>query len=215
MPKIDVSQYGSDDLGDFLSLIRDRYSLADEANFFLEQSGVASISVAIANQRDAVSHFVSFLNKPGSEHAQYRQHQISAAEEHLRRAIIEPYQLAVDLKKRELLDLLEDYLTIPDSSQPLPIEKIDEILKEASELSISGRKAKKANSWSDEWRTGVKSYTKAFGLLTDTISKIRPPIYKKLELDRLREKKNKFLIALSLAFLLGSIGGLIAAKVFL
>lgn len=85
-------------------------------------------------------------------------------------------------------------------------------MKEASELSISGRKAKKANSWSDEWRTGVKSYTKAFGLLTDTISKIRPPIYKKLELDRLREKKNKFLIALSLAFLLGSIGGLIAAK---
>ncbi len=49
----------------FLRLLRDKYRLADTANFFLEHNeNTSGISVAITNQRDVVSHFITALKDP-------------------------------------------------------------------------------------------------------------------------------------------------------
>lgn len=212
MSKINISDYEKELLVNFLSLIKDRYSLADEANFFLEQSGISSISVAIANQRDAVSHFVSFLSNPGTDKEDYRKHQLSAAEEHLRRAIIEPYQLAVDLKKRELLDLYEDYLTIPQNEQPLSTKEIDAIINTVIEKTIQGRKAKTANSWSNEWKQGVISFLDAFKLLSKTISAIKPSVYKKREQINLKQTRKSFITATMITLFLGILVGMLISR---
>lgn len=85
----------------FLALVRDRYPLADKANYFLEtkekQSG---INIAITNQRDVLSHLVTLLTPGLSVDGQTAQ--LYTAEEHLRRAILESYETALNRRLDKL-----------------------------------------------------------------------------------------------------------------
>ena len=153
----------------FLEMIRDKYALVDKANFYLEQSGISGIGIAVTNQRDFVSHLATILNNNGSMTEQEQFAQLSAGEEHLRRAIIESYQNAVKMKLLNVVNLLEQYKdnvfprrnelnlgVIPDT------RNYREKLREINELRKHGRRAKAFNQWDEQWEAGVDSYVEAF-----------------------------------------------------
>ncbi|MCP4683117.1 MAG: hypothetical protein GY864_12345 [Desulfobacterales bacterium] len=119
--------------------------------------------------------------------------QISAAEEHLRRAILECYQRSVDLKIISIAELLEDYKkrvtpyikTIVDFEKAPDLLEITDELKEIKELQTIGRKSKSRNKWDEEWEEGIKKFIDAFlraeqleTTLNNYLSKSPPPTSK-------------------------------------
>ncbi len=159
---------------EFLQLLRDKYPIVDEANHFIEHNVATSgINVAITNQRDALSHLCTILTRTDMTMAQKRA-QIANAEEHLRRATIESYEIAVIILNDRVLDLLEAYkkevLPLPLEDDPLlssapNLEKISSIMRQITDLRDKGRHAKGLNHWDHMWEEGVESFIKAFDLL--------------------------------------------------
>jgi hypothetical protein len=92
-----------------LLILRDRYHLATEANLVLElYAGTSGINVSITNQRDAITHLVSLLKADGGNRdAQVAQ--VANLDEHLRRAVSEPYELAVNVLEDKLATILQQY----------------------------------------------------------------------------------------------------------
>ncbi len=151
-----------------LVLIRDKYHLATQANVYLElNTGTSGINIGITNQRDAITHLVSLLQKPGDRDQQLAQ--LANLEEHLRRAIMEPYEKAVDLLQEKLLKILNQYketvLTLPDFTEVMPgaptLLQVNTSLKAIDDMRAEGRLAKKENAWTDAWENGVKCFNRA------------------------------------------------------
>lgn len=154
----------------FLLLIRDRYPLADKANYFLELNARTSgINIAIANQRDFLSHLCTLLSNPELSEKE-KLAQLNTAEEHLRRACMEPYAKAVSLILRDVFTLFGEY-----KKTVLPLKKVDSTftsaphvskiefkLKEINRLREKGREAKRRNIWDKEWEEGQKSFIEAY-----------------------------------------------------
>jgi hypothetical protein len=155
-----------------LILIRDNYNKADRATFFLEQrTGIINVQ-GIANLRDVLSHLVTLL-KPDTP-AEKKAEQLANAEEHLRRAIIEPYETANnDLLirfdelyfnyKRNLLPVKDRHLVLQSAPNIISIEAS---LREFGELYTKGRSGKGKNIWTREWESGLTSFIDAFELLS-------------------------------------------------
>jgi len=157
----------------FLVLIRDGYPKTQLATCFLEQrAGITNVS-GMANVRDALSHLATFLDP--TLDPQKRAEQVSSAEEHLRRAIIEPYQIAVDDLVVKIDDLYGKYkqrlLPVKDRHTSLhgaPNQvQIDARLREIHDLASNGRVAKGRNRWDEEWENGVRDLTTAFDRLKE------------------------------------------------
>src|SRR5258708_36659110 len=77
----------------FLVLIRDNYKKADNAGYFLERRAGIGNSCGVFNLRDVLSHLSTLLD-PATP-ANRRPDQLANAEEHLRRAIVEPYEIGL------------------------------------------------------------------------------------------------------------------------
>jgi hypothetical protein len=157
----------------FLYLIKENYKRADMATFFLEQrSGIVNIQ-GITNVRDVLSHLVTLLSPETPEDK--RVEQLYNAEEHLRRAINEPYEIALNELLVRFSQLYKEYkavtlpvkndyaalATAPDSMQ------IDEIMTRVRVLSAKGRASKAKNLWTEEWEDGVISFTQAYTILSE------------------------------------------------
>ena len=156
-----------------LELLRDKYPLADKSNYFLERQGYAGINITITNQRDALSHLVTLLADRTLDH-DGQLAQLHNAEEHLRRAIVEPYERAIDMKLSDILDLRDQYI---ESVVPLlgkaslagapTLERVDNKLRAAQSLKDKGRTAKARNKWDEEWENGIKCLLQAFECLEE------------------------------------------------
>ena len=162
-------------IADFLELIRDKYPQADMANYFLElNSQVSGINIATTNQRDVLSHLCTILSNPGLP-TEKLTGQITAAEEHFRRAIIESYQLAVDIKFSTISTVLSEYKSsvlprhdkLPALNGAPTLLSIRDTFKEIECLRLIGRQAKNKNLWDEEWEKGVKAYIEAFNKVSD------------------------------------------------
>jgi hypothetical protein len=154
----------------FLKLARDRYHQVDKANYFLESNtNISGSNIAITNQRDFLSHLCTLLQNPKLSRDQQLD-QISSAEEHLRRAIIESYQLVVSIKQKDIDTLIQNYIKLvvpiqrkePTLSSALTIQTIRKRQDEIKELKTKGRTAKSRNTWDEEWEQGVKVLLEAF-----------------------------------------------------
>jgi hypothetical protein len=150
----------------FLTLIKERYQAADEANYFLEeQVGVSSINTAITNQRDALSHLGTILTNPSLPRAELEA-QIAKAAEHLHRSIFETYETAVNIMLERVLEVYGRYkknvitLSPPLHSAP-SIVTVDLRLKTVKDLKIKARAAKGKNSWNAEALEGIQHSVKA------------------------------------------------------
>ncbi|MHB9075688.1 MAG: hypothetical protein ACYC6G_19460 [Desulfobaccales bacterium] len=153
----------------FLDLIKNRYPTVDMANYYLETKlHVSGSSIAMANQRDFLSHFCTVLSNRNLDH-EGRIAQLSAAEEHFRRAVIESYHNALRLKLAEVLKLYKKYMeevipyrkVYPDLSSAPDILTIRSSLKEIQELQIKARESKSRNQWDKDWKEGIKTYVDA------------------------------------------------------
>lgn len=154
----------------FLILFRDHYSKCDKATSFIEsRTGVSNIS-AITNLRDALSHFCTALQPETPP--EKRVDQYTNAEEHFRRAIIEPFELALEIElakleklyvkyKAELIPVRDRYEELEDS----PTESfIDSSAKEIKQLQENARIAKARNRLDEAWEKGVSDYIRAVDL---------------------------------------------------
>jgi len=178
----------------FLILIRDNYRKADKATFFMERRAGVMNPCAVYNLRDVLSHFATFLDPETP--TEDRPDQLASAEEHLRRAIIEPYEIGLaDLIKR-LEPLYEKYkarfLPIKDrhtalSAAPNQVQ-VEAALGEINELVQKGKNAKSNNRWDPEWEAGVKGLPEAYEKLVSLHSEMESYWYKyeQLKRDRLQ-----------------------------
>lgn len=160
----------------FLKLIRDYYRKADRASYFMEEQGHIMNTSAVANLRDVLSHLATLLDP--STPPEHHQAQLENSEEHLRRAILEPYLVVIGRERRELRRLLEQY-----EKEVIPAKKTYSSLAEAPEISpiktrerevatlvAHGRTAKAMNLWNPRWEDGVGALIKAHPLLTKLTS---------------------------------------------
>ena len=154
---------------EFLRLIKERYPVVDKANFFLETKlDVSGISIAMANQRDFLSHFCTVLTENLTEREQLDQ--LSAGEEHLRRAVIESYHNALSLKlvvvmrsyKKYIEEVIPYQKIYPNLASAPDINSIKAIIREIEKLQIEARKGKSKNRWNEDWEKGIKTYLEAF-----------------------------------------------------
>ena len=97
--------YGGDDklegieidiLTGMIELVRERYSAASLALTYLETESLEFDLVGLSNQRDVLSHFATICDVAKTR--KEREESLATAEEHLRRAIVEPYQTALEAK---------------------------------------------------------------------------------------------------------------------
>ena len=185
----------------FLQLIRDNYKNADKASFFLEErSGITNI-YGITNLRDVLSHLATFLDPTLSD--EQRRDQVAAAEEHLRRAVLEPYQIATEDLIIRFQDLYQDYRRSvlpargrhPSLAGAPSKEHIEIKLREIEQLLSAGRAAKARNLWDATWEQGVADFIRAFNELYSLTTAVEEAWYGYLH--KRREKRHVVLIAWS------------------
>ena len=175
---------------DFLLLIRNNYSRADKAMFFLEQrSGILNLQ-AITNVRDVLSHLATMLNPKLTE--EQRREQLGNIEEHLRRAIIEPYEIALsdamekfsgvhNEYKRLVLPIKADHAALQHAPNAVSIEAS---LREIGQLTARGRSGKGKNLWNAEWEEGVTSFVEAFDKLAALHIELEGYLFKAQQIER-------------------------------
>lgn len=156
-------------LENILITIRDKCPTALDAITYLETKTGKKSTQSLSNLRDVIFHLatlISVINDPAKTKA--KDQQLGTIEEHLRRAIIEPYEHAANIRLGKLKELYENYLKIvcPISTKlnPRPIDK-DEVkgrLEATEELIRKGRDAKKENDWTPKWEEGCKAFETAF-----------------------------------------------------
>jgi len=174
----------------FLLLIRDNYKKADQANLFLEQrTGEANV-YGITNLRDVLSHLATLLSTKTPD--EKRPEQLTNAEEHLRRAIVEPYETAFNKLTVQFDDLYEKYkrdvLPVQDRFPGLQAApnagSIEAQLEDTRGLTSNGRLAKAKNLWDPEWETGVTSFIDGYKKLSDLHRMLEEYCFKQEQLVR-------------------------------
>ncbi len=148
-----------------LAMLQDKYPAFDGGTYYLAMKfGIENV-IGFHNLRDMITHIKTAIVDVNT--LREREDQLLLAEEHLRRALVEPYELAAAemFKKasdlyREYLDLIliakkEDINFIKGPSQ----EVIEQLLKrEVPGLMAQGREKKAVNLWDTTWEDGVKAF---------------------------------------------------------
>jgi hypothetical protein len=167
----------------FLILVRDNYRKADKAAHFLERRANVVNTASMANLRDVLSHMATLLD-PNTPAAQ-RADQLANAEEHLRRAIIEPYEIGLgeltqkfgpvyDTYRGRVFPLreTEGFRTAPDRTE------IDNRLRDIDDLAEKGKYAKGRNLWDEQWEVGVEALIEAYDQLSALHREIEDWVFK-------------------------------------
>lgn len=183
----------------FLFLIRDKYPLADKANYFLELNlGQSGINIAITNQRDVLSHLSTILTNSSLTYEQ-KLGQISTAEEHLRRAVIDTYQKALALKLENMEKIYADYKikVLPlkanhnELSSAPDMVSVKAILDQVASLREKGRNAKQRNIWDLEWEKGIEYFLEAFTKVKDLERQLEEYIIKAAQITFSDDQRKK------------------------
>jgi hypothetical protein len=190
----------------FLALIRDRFPVVDQSTFFLEtREGVSNVA-ALANVRDLVSHLATLLS--ASTPPDKREAQLANAEEHLRRAATEAYEIALGRAFERFQSVHERYqrkgigrkgghLNLPD-----PVS-VNSRLTEIRELASAGRNAKTRNLWDPAWEEGVAQMVLAYDKLAHLSSDMEESI-RSLELLKAHDQR-RWRAWISLAGVVGTV----------
>lgn len=168
----------------YLTLIRENYKKADKAAYFLEKREHESNVAGIANVRDALSHLASLLDP--AKTPDQRRDQITNAEEHLRRSIIEPYEHALNKRivrfEERYRDFRSKVLPVarrhPTLNEAPNLEYIESMMKRVNALSCNGRDAKTGNIWDPAFEEGVQSLIEAYETMMDLFQLIEGYVFK-------------------------------------
>jgi hypothetical protein len=168
----------------FLILIRENYAKADKAALFLERKAGITNTCGIANLRDVLSHMATLLDQKTI--SERRAAQLASAEEHLRRAIIEPYELAIAALTEKFTKVYDGYRerVIPImvsvegfSAYPNRVS-IEHRLAEIDELAEAGKQAKARNQWDEEWENGVASLIDGYNKLSELHGELEEAVFR-------------------------------------
>jgi hypothetical protein len=138
----------------------------------------------MANLRDVLSHLATLLDP--STPADKRGDQLASAEEHLRRAIIEPYEIALGALNEKFIPTYDSYreklipirgLTEGFRTAPARLD-IENRLKDIDELAEKGKQAKARNRWDEEWEVGVAALIDAYNRQSDLHNEIEEWVFK-------------------------------------
>lgn len=199
----------------FLELLKHKYRLADEANLFLEQNTkISGISVAITNQRDMISHLITLLTNDDLSRDE-QMAQVAASEEHLRRAILEPYQLTVDKTWEGVEKLIEAYkqTVLPLRNEPIlgsgpDLNNINSRVVSINEHHSRGRVAKGRNLWDEKWEEGPKAFADAFRELKELEILLEQYIIRANQIRENKKNNRRFILTVVLAVVFGVISTL-------
>lgn len=177
VPEDPLAHFSAEEAASFvrlLILIRDNYTKADKAAHFLERKAGVANTCSIANLRDVLSHMATLLDPSTS--AADRLEQQANAEEHLRRAIIEPYEIALGALTEKFTPVYDGYRekVVPmkdftDGFRTAPSRfDIEDRLQAINDLAEKAKQAKGRNRWDADWELGVSalidSYNKLYAL---------------------------------------------------
>lgn len=200
--------YGIDrDIFDkFIDLLMNKFRLVDEANYLLEHyDGISGANVAITNQRDVISHFITLLKSENpSREEQIKQ--LAGAEEHIRRAIVEIHTIRIDHISKAVFTLREKYIetVLPMKShrmilKHMELTQINTRLKSISELRNSGRVAKRINDWNKDFEDGIKALCEAHAKLKLLEEEMQMHISSAQQIIIEQKNKNRYVIGVALA----------------
>jgi hypothetical protein len=186
--------FDPDLLDEVLRLIRDCYGSADKSVHFLEvYAGVSAINSGIANQRDCFSHLVTLLKNPDFTAAQKRE-QIDGMREHLRRAVLEPPMIAVNMTWEKFEAVKDQYretvLTLDSHETAIPgcpsWETVSARSAAILKLREKARAGKGENRWDAAWEVACADAVQAFQLLNDMKRELETYI---AEAKRIRDRR--------------------------
>jgi hypothetical protein len=176
----------------FLTLIRDYYRQADKAAYFLEHHAGKTHTLTMANLRDVLSHFATMLDP--STPADQRREQLASAEEHMRRAIIEPYQIALGTMSERCVRVQEEFnkktRSLDDKRGQLRRVAIEQKLAEIREDAEKGRFAKTVPLGSPRWDEGIAALINAY----DGMATLHSQMEQYLQASATPKRKNSVLL---------------------
>jgi hypothetical protein len=193
-------------------LIRDNHHKADKAHAFLEHRTKTANVYGIANLRDVLSHLATFLGDGLSP--EKRRDQLANAEEHLRRAIIEPYETAINSRTVDFVDLYDKYrrFVIPardryDALRKAPdTDRIEATLEQIRYLTENGKTSKLRNILDPHWEEGVICFVDGFKKLDDLTLEIEDFYFKWMRLKSDRRTLVLSILSIVLTFIIGALG---------
>lgn len=153
--------------------------------FFLEERAGVTHTVAITNLRDVLSHLSTMLQ--GETDPERLADQVVHAEEHFRRAIQEPYAIALGGLREKYKPVYERYVKILaqiNKAQKRGLfggaptqEAVEQRIRRISELASEGRAGKLHNQTDDLWDQAVASYGKAYDDLSSLMDQLSSRIH--------------------------------------
>jgi hypothetical protein len=196
----------------FLVLIRDNHKKANAAHVFLEQRTGTSNVYGIANLRDVLSHLATFLGDGLS--LEKRREQLANGEEHLRRAIVEPYETALNSRTVHFEDLYAKYrrqvIPIKDRHAVLRmapnVVSVEATLDEIRALTANGKDAKLRNLMDPEWEAGVVNIVDGYKKLDDLTREVEGYYDKWEQLRMDRHSRRLAVLSIVLTLLVGALG---------
>lgn len=149
-----------------LLMIRDKFEDFDKGTYYLASLGYDN-DIGYRNIRDMLSHIKTALSKEANR--KEKEIQVSLAEEHLRRALVEPYEVGAQEEFKKTRDLYNKFTklicSIKENEKQFlkaPAEdKLKEQLKSIYRHMETGRKKKSVNLWNSDWEEAVEEFTKA------------------------------------------------------
>lgn len=114
------------------SLIKEKYNPLQQALIHCEEISGGKPSVAYNNIRDFLSHLHTMLTKWNDTTPEDKRKQLASAEEHLRRAIIESYELASQIEIGKLEKTYYKYVELIPKMQhamnpsPTSVEEVQD-----------------------------------------------------------------------------------------
>lgn len=172
-----------------ISLIKEKYPLLQRALIYCEEISGEKPTVAFNNIRDFLSHLRTVFSRWDATPEDKRK-QLAQAEEHLRRAIIEPYELASKVEIGKLEKTYERYIeAVPKlghkmNPTPPTIQEIQSRLNLIYELREKGREAKSENNWTQVWEEGIGQFIKTIEIAQEWDGKLKTEIARADQIQR-------------------------------
>ena len=152
-----------------VTIIRDKYSAVKSGVKYLENMEGEYDLTALANIRDFLSHIETSFKH--NIHDKEIEANINQAEEHLRRALVEPYHTALDVKLQKFLDEYREYeeAMLPNEakyglSEITDHNAIRHDIHRINTFLNEGRKRKGGNLWDNSWEEGVENFVQGYEL---------------------------------------------------
>ena len=195
-----------------IKLIREKYSIVKKGTKYLETAERKFDLTALSNVRDFLSHIETVFREDILDIE--RDSSLKQSEEHLRRALVESHQIALELKLEKFLDEYEKYEeTMLQNEKKFGLDQITDHKKIRENISKiqtdynEGRKRKGTNIWNKEWEMGIELFVQGYELANELhgeLKKIKEAYYA----NQYTYRKNR--AAIVVAIILFVLSGLVA-----